>query len=198
MGKKRLLSKEMEPEILKGMVDGSLWTIERFKSFANEKYDLNLSDTTVHNYLDSLGLTLDNYCFPKICDSEVIKSWFESKNRYWDIRNNLYLRYGIYWIGTKKLRGKFNMLYLVSMQRKLYWRIIDGNITERRQRMMMYEFTPFLKEELGEKLLVLFRTNENIYAFNVKKFSKNIFRIYPSHNEMCAATTVTATTQSKS
>ena len=71
--------------------------------------------------------------------------------------------------------GKLNMIYLVSIQGKMYWSLINGIVTPKRQLTFMAR----ARKEMKPIKPVLLRTKKGFFQFNDKYRYTNISKVYP-------------------
>jgi hypothetical protein len=159
-----------------------LWTRESTNEIIKKKYGVSFQKGGLSKFLQSQNLTLENYYFPKICKSLEIRDWF-SNGKLAEIKNVLPAKYELFWAGTKNVEGKLNMIYLVSIQGKMYWSLINGIVTPKRQLTFMAR----ARKEMKPIKPVLLRTQKGFFQFNDKYRYTNINKVYPSRGVNFAA-----------
>ena len=184
----KIFTIEQEDEIFIKLANGEFWSREKTDAFILENYQIQLSKGALHSLLKSFEITIASYGFPKICTSEKIVKWFLNDHALNKLRAKYSTRYKLYWIGTKKVREKWTMVYLVSMQGKIHWKFLKGNFTEKKQLKLLETLPTLMREELGQfkdkpKRIILLRTNIMQYAMDIKKHRwGNVPKIYPNFN----------------
>jgi hypothetical protein len=122
----------------------------------------------------------DTY-FPEICYSTEIKDWF-SNGKLEEIKNTLSHKCELFWVGTKKVEGKFNMIFIVSMHGEVHWSLINGVITKNRQLHFMMQ----ARKKMKPIQPILLRTKKGNFEFNDKYRYPPVYRARPSPDEIAA------------
>jgi hypothetical protein len=174
------LTEEQKSELFLSFTNGDLWTRESTTAFIKEKYGVTFQKGGLSKFLKSQNLTLENYYFPKICKSSEIKDWFLS-GKLEKIKNTVPRKYELFWVGTKAVKGKFNMIFLVNMQGKMYWSVINGIITKKRQLNFMKQ----ARIHLNPIKPILLRTKTGCFQFDCEYRYPAVYRVRPSPSEIC-------------
>jgi hypothetical protein len=174
------LTEEQESELFLSFANGELWTRESTTEFIKSKYGVTFSKGGLSKLLKRQNLTIKNYYFPEICYSTEIKDWFLN-GKLEEIKNTLSHKCELFWVGTKNVKGKFNMIFIVSMQGEVHWSLINGVVTKKRQLNFMMQ----ARKKMKPIQPILLRTKKGNFEFNDKYRYPPVYRVRPSLDEIC-------------